>query len=139
MTNTPAIARSWTEFVASRPELLCGDLLLRQFSSGEVTRLCDCGCNSYEFQLSPTANVSPLVPPSERGGCVFELEFQTEESGKTIGFFVFVDGAGNLTGIDVDYCGNSFPMPSAPKLFEPPFHVRGVLARASDHDRPSSP
>jgi hypothetical protein len=128
MTNTLAISRSWTEFVASRAEFPCGDLLLRQFNAGEVTRLCDCGCNSYEFRASSDSGIPSLVAPGEHGGSVFELEFQTDEWGKTVSFVVFVDASGNLSGLDVHYCGNTSPMPEHPRLAEPPFHIHGALA-----------
>lgn len=128
MTNTPSLSRAWTEFVAARPEFKCGELLLQQFSAGEVIRLCDCGCNSYDFKLHPGAGVPSLVPPSESGGCVFGLEFQTEEWGNTVSFSVFVDRDGNLSGLDVHYCANTSPMPEHPLLSEPPFYAYGLLA-----------
>jgi hypothetical protein len=128
MNNSAVLALKWTEFVASRPEFQRGDLLLRQFSSGQITRLCDCGCNSYDITVRRSSDLLPLTPPSEKGGCAFELEFNTDEWGKTVSFTLFVDKEGYLAGIDVDYCGNSFAMPEHPRLSEPPFHIRGALA-----------
>lgn len=60
---------------------------------------------------------------------MFQLEFNTKEWGKTVGFTLFVDKDGYLAGLDVDCCGNSFSMPENPTLSEPPFHVHGVLSR----------
>jgi len=128
MNNSLSLARSWTEFIAARPEFPCGELLLRQFSAGEVTRLCDCGCNSYDITVPRDKDLPSLVAASERGGFVFQLEFNTNERGKTVGFTLFADKDGYLAGLDVDYCGNSFPMPENPTLLEPPFHVYGVLS-----------
>jgi hypothetical protein len=128
MNNSLSLARAWTEFIAARPEFTCGELMLRQFSAGEISRLCDCGCNSYDIVVPRDNNLPPLVPPSERGGFVLQLEFNTNESGKTVGFTLFADKDGYLSGLDVDYCGNSFPMPENPSLSEPPFHVYGVLS-----------
>ena len=128
MKNSAALALKWTEFVASRPEFQCGDLLLRQFSAGQITRLCECGCNSYDIKVRRDTDLPPLTPPSERGGFAFQLEFNIDEWGKTVGLTLFVDGDGYLAGIDVDHCGNTFPMPEDPQLSEPPFHVSGVLA-----------
>ena len=133
MKNTLSLAHAWTEFVAARPEFKCAEALLQQFNAGDITRLCDCGCNSYEFKLHPGANVPSLAPPVERCGCVFELEFQTEEWGKTVSFSLFLDSDGNLSGLDVEYCANSFPMPESPRLSEPPFHVHGMLAHEAQH------
>jgi hypothetical protein len=129
--NSEAVARRWTEFVAARPEFKPGRTLVEHFDAGRITRLCDCGCNSYELKVPPTAKVVKLAPPSERGGMAFQLEFNTAEAGKTVGFTVFVDAEGYLSGLDVDYCGNSYPMPEAPALVEPPFHQYGALANAA--------
>jgi hypothetical protein len=128
MSNSLSLARSWTEFIAARPEFLCAELLLRQFSAGEVTRLCDCGCNSYDIAVPRDKDFPPLVAAGERGGSVFQLEFNTNKLGKTVGFTLFVDKDGYLAGLDVDYCGNSFRMPENLTLSEPPFHVHGVLS-----------
>jgi hypothetical protein len=129
--NSEALARRWTEFIAARPEFKPGRLLVEHFESGSITRLCDCGCNSYELKVSPTAKVAKLAPPSERGGMAFQLEFNTPEPGKTVEFTVFVDSGGFLSGLDVDYCGNSYPMPDEPEFVEPPFHQYGALANAA--------
>lgn len=128
MSNSLSLARSWTEFIAARLEFSCGELLLRQFAVGEITHLCDCGCNSYDITVPRDKNFPPLVSAGERGGSVFQLEFNTEEWGKTVGFTLFADKDGYLTGLDVDHCSNSFPMPENPTLLEPPFHVYGVLS-----------
>lgn len=128
MSNSLLLARAWTEFVAARPEFNCGELLLRQFTAGQVTRLCDCGCNSYDIEVPEDINLSPLVLPGERSGFVFQLEFNTNEWGRTVSFTLFTDKNGYLSGLDVDYCGNAFPMPENPKLMEPPHHVYGVLS-----------
>jgi hypothetical protein len=131
LRNSLDVARKWTEFVAHRPEFRPGQRLLQQFEAGEVVRLCDCGCNSYEFKLQEGSAVVPLTSAGERGGCAFALEFATPDEGRTVGVLVHVDAAGNLTGIDVDYCANSFPMPDNPKLVEPPLHVSGLMANAA--------
>lgn len=129
MSNAHSLARRWTELIAKRPEFSCGELLLRQFSAGAITRLCDCGCNSYDIAVPRDKDLPPLVEAGERGGFVFQLEFNTNEPGKTVGFTLFVDKDGYLAVLDVDCCGNSFPMPENPTLSEPPFHVHGVLSR----------
>lgn len=136
MSNSLSLARSWTEFIAARPEFPCGELLLRQFSVGKITRLCECGCNSYDIALPQDKDFPPLVAAGERGGFVFQLEFNTNEWGKTVGFTLFADKDGYLAGLDVDYCGNSFPMPENPTLSEPPFHVYGVLSHQAQPTAP---
>ncbi len=128
MANTEEHARRWIGFLAARPEIRNASLLLEHFLRGHITRLCDCGCQSFELRTSDTAGLKPLVPPTGGGGCVFTMAFYTQEPQKTIEFGVFVDAAGYLQGIDVDYCANSFPMPESPTLAEPPFHVHGLVA-----------
>lgn len=51
MKNTPETARHWTQFVANRPGLSAGTELLAQFEEGEITRLCEYGCNSFNLRL----------------------------------------------------------------------------------------
>jgi len=126
--NSMVLAERWTRFLASRPEFRPGQLLIEQFDAGEVTRLCDCGCNSYDFRVAPDTQVKPLAPPSEVGGMAFELEFRDDGSHRTVSFRLCVDNAGNLAGLDVEYCGNSEAMPQNVHLVEQPFHIRGVLA-----------
>jgi hypothetical protein len=130
LKNSLDLARKWTEFIAHRAEFGPGKRLLEQFEAGDVVNLCDCGCNSYQFKLRPGAKIQPLDTPGGYG-CAFALEFATPDEGKTIGLMVFVDPSGNLAGIDVDYCGNTFPVPDAPQLIEPPFQATGRLANAA--------
>lgn len=127
MTNTVEKAAYWTQFTAYRSELRSGPLLLEHFKAGKITRLCYCGCNSYDIEVPADVGLAPLLPESGRGGCAFELEFYTGEENRTIGISVFVTDRGYLAGIDVDYCANSYPMPDVPTIVEPPFNVIGVL------------
>ncbi len=120
--NTPERAVRWTNFVASRSEFPAGEKLLAAFRAGSISRICDCGCNSFDIEV-PEDPAFALAAPGQYG-TVFELEFFTNEEGKTLGFFVFVGKNGQLAGIDVDYCGNSYAVPEEPVLTEPPFHVR---------------
>jgi hypothetical protein len=48
---------------------------------------------------------------------------------------VHVDARGYFAGLDVDYCGNSFPIPSAVVLEEPPFHIDGTLLQMTSNNR----
>ena len=132
MSNSLSLARAWTEFIAARPEFSSGESLLRQFSAGDITRLCDCGCNSYDISVPHDKGLPPLVPAKEGGGLVFQLEFSAGEQGKTVTLTLFTDREGYLSGLDVDYCSNSSPMPENPGLSELPFHVYGILSRQVD-------
>jgi hypothetical protein len=46
----------------------------------------------------------------------------------TVEITVFANPGGYLSGIDIDFCGNSMPMPEFVDMEEPPFHVVGLLA-----------
>ena len=129
MLNTLACASKWVTFLASRSEFPAGDKLLAAFHAGKITRLCDCGCNSFDIEVEEGAAM-PLAQPGDRGGAVFELEFRTSEEQRTLEFVVLVGANGQLSGIEVDYCANSYPVPDEPVLVEPPYHVRtsAVLA-----------
>lgn len=127
MVNTVEKAAYWTQFMADRSELRNGPLLLEHFKAGKITRLCDCGCNSYDIDVPADIGLAPLLPESGNSGCALQLEFYTGEEQRTIGIAVFVKDSGYLAGIDVDYCGNSYPMPDVPTIVEPPFSVTGVL------------
>jgi hypothetical protein len=121
MSNSPAKAAKWTEFVAGRPEFPVGDRLRAAFRAGKITRLCDCGCNSFDIDVPP-GTAEPIASAGHYR-LVFELEFRTEGNDGTLGFLVFANEEGQLAGIDVEYCANSFPLPDEPMVKEPPYHV----------------
>ena len=75
-------------------------------------------------------SVTALAQPGDRGGAVFELEFRTSEEQRTLEFVVLVGVNGQLSGIEVDYCANSYPVPDEPVLVEPPYHVRASATLA---------
>lgn len=128
MTNTAATAERWTNFIAGRPEFPAGTKLHTAFQFGKITRLCDCGCNAFEFEIPDDAPLEPLVNSGGGYGAIFELSFEASEldtvERKSIEFIVFADNRGHFSGIEVDYCGNSFPVPEILKIHEPPYHVR---------------
>jgi hypothetical protein len=127
MPNSAEHARRWTEFLAMRSEIRNGWRLSEHFRAGRITRLCDCGCNSYEIEVVPEQGLLPLVGPSNHRGSVFQLEFRTRDESRTVGLSVFADERGYLSGIDVDCSGNAFPMMESPQLIEPPFHTYGQM------------
>ncbi|MET3373630.1 hypothetical protein ABIC89_002692 [Variovorax boronicumulans] len=130
MKNSAVTARKWTKFVAARKEFPFGEKILAAFDAGSITGLCECGCNSFSFYVDDPS-VAPLVEP-DGSACVFTLDFRTARVDATLSLCVFTDAKGNFSGMDVDYCANSLPMPEKVKLLEPPFrscglssHVRG--------------
>ena len=131
MANTAVTAEGWTRFLASRTYVPCGALLLKHFESGTITRLCDCGCNSYDLAVPANGDLEPLMATSDRSGAVLMLAFYVRDNSepkRTVEITVFANRDGYLSGVDVDFCGNSMPMPESIEIVEPPFQVAGTLA-----------
>ena len=97
MSNTLPRASKWVTFLASRSEFPAGEKLLAAFHAGKITRLCDCGCNSFNIEVDEGAAM-PLAQPGDRGGAIFELEFRTSEDQHTLEFVVLVGANGQLSG-----------------------------------------
>jgi len=131
--NDAAVARHWTEFLASRKEIADSKRLLQHFYAGTITRLCDCGCSSYDIKVSRDSGLQPLLTAKgHRGGCVLSMAFALRDRAGSVEFDVFLDAEGYLAGVDVACNSNSEPVPSNPLLVEPPYHVHGPLARGPE-------
>ena len=118
--------------MAAREEIAGSERLLKQFNAGTISRICDCGCNSYDIQVPKDSGLEPLLPPKGGGGCALSMAFNLRNRPGSIEFDVFVDAEGYLAGIDVSCSANSEPVPEEPQLAEPPYHVYGPLMRGSD-------
>ena len=127
IANTETVAAKWTEFIAGRPEFPAGAKLRAAFQEGRITRLCDCGCNAFEFEVPAEAHANPIATHGSYGS-IFELSFEVTDIStserKSLEFIMFVDIRGHFAGIEIDYCGNSFPIPEVLQIHEPPYHVR---------------
>jgi hypothetical protein len=122
-------AAQWTKFLAARGDVPASALLLEHFNAGTITRICYCGCNSYDLKVRKESGLRPLIPASQRGGCVFSMQFNLSNRPGTVEIDVFVDPDGYLAGIDVACNANSEPVPENPQLVEPPYHVYGALMK----------
>jgi hypothetical protein len=112
MQNTAAVASSWVEFLSSRPEVPFHARLRSHFGAGTISRLCDCGCHSFDLTIPEGVVLSPLCEPGRAGGKFFELVCESTE-GSEIAFLFFADSRGYLSGIDVTAgSGNHAPLPS---------------------------
>lgn len=129
MTNCTETATRWARFIAERPEFAAGEALLAQFSAGKVTRLCECGCNSFNLELDSNTKTAPIAPPSEKGQVVFLAEFTTTNPNGSLEFILYANAQGNFDGLDVHFNGNTEPIPESFTLSESPYHVYGILAR----------
>jgi hypothetical protein len=127
--NSAEAASRWTSFLASHPEVPHGGLILQHFRAGTITRLCDCGCNSYELAVRSDAGLAPLANPGGRGGCVLSVAFRMRNGFGTIEFDIFADANGYLAGVDVSCNSNSDPVSEDLELEDQPYHVDGTLLR----------
>lgn len=134
MANTPNTAARWVEFVASHLASPVGAKLRAAFQAGKITRLCDCGCNAFEFAVPEEAGV-PTIATTGGYGSVCEMSFEASEphsaERKSLEFIVFADQRGHFAGIEVDFCGNSYPVPEGLVIHEPPYHVHCSSALAA--------
>jgi hypothetical protein len=131
VTNGVATARRWIEYLASRKDLPLGSAALEHFEAGTITRICDCGCNSFDLSVPNDSKLQPLIRPSDgRSGAILTVGYHTgggERLADAVEFVIFADVNGYLSGIDVEFCGNSAPMPEDVVLIEPPFLLQGAL------------
>ena len=108
--NTSANAATWIERLAREPAVPFGANLRKHFAAGRITRLCDCGCESFDVFVPPSAQLEPLCAPASRGGMFFEVGFESS-LGYPIACLLFVDERGNLSGVDVTSgAGNHLPL-----------------------------
>lgn len=110
MANTEATAARWVAILSQRMELPFAGELGAHFAHARITRLCDCGCNSFDCTVPPGAELRPLFG-TERDLLSFEVVFAG--SGEDpIDVVVRADVRGHLAGIDVHLgMSNHAPMP----------------------------
>jgi hypothetical protein len=110
MANTEATAARWVAILAQRAELPFAAELPAHFSHARITRLCDCGCNSFDCTVPPEASLRPLFGTG-RDLPSFEVAF-AGDGGDPIDVIVYADERGHLSGIDVHLgLSNHAPMP----------------------------
>jgi hypothetical protein len=125
MANSAVLSKQWVEFVARRPEFRTGQKLRAAFERSRITRLCMCGCNS--FDLEPLSGSPPIATPSESGKIAFLMELRSSDPEGLAEFMVYVNGQGQFVGMDVHFNGNCDPMPPALTLDQLPIHLHGEL------------
>jgi hypothetical protein len=114
MANSPAKAREWVERLASHPAVPFGTNLLKHFEAGRITRICDCGCNSFDIEIPAGTSLVPLrqAAPDLKGHTpFFEIVFSSESDAE-IDCMLFADSRGYLASVDVMHGqANHLPMP----------------------------
>jgi hypothetical protein len=131
MSNSIEIATLWTQFVATRPYVPNGTLLLKHYEAGSITRLCECGCQSYDLEINDSAALDPMLALVTTPGRLISLSYWINNDRRGyLDIDVFVDVRGYLSGIDVSFCANSFPVPDGATPVEPPELIAGRLVSA---------
>lgn len=122
MNNTPERVEFWKEFICTKCQFPTPEKLRAQFAHATFSEFCNCGCNSFEVQVPASAGIPPLAQP---GGYrkIFEADFRLAEEGKTLEILLFAGKEGHLAYVEIDCCGNSFPVPGSVNVQGPPFHV----------------
>lgn len=122
MPNTPQRAEFWKDFICTKSQFPVPEKLRAQFAAAELSEFCNCGCNSFKVQ--PRGGV-PLAPIAKRGGygAIYEVNFHLTNEDKTLEIILFAGEDGNLAYVEINCCGNAFPVPETISIEEPPFHV----------------
>jgi hypothetical protein len=109
--NSLSKAASWVSRLASEPAVPFGKRLQRQFGMAKITRLCECGCNSFDVEIPASTQLEPLCEPGDGRRMFFEIAFETN-SDIPVACLFFADERGYLAGIDI-ICGavNHGPVP----------------------------
>ncbi len=103
MNNSKVKAHQWLEFLVNEPAVPFGSMLKEHFDAGKITRLCDCGCNSFDLEIPANVSLEPIAEPG-RPGKIFEIVYESNAEAE-VAFLIFVDDRGYLSSIDVT-CGD---------------------------------
>jgi hypothetical protein len=122
MPNTPERAKFWKEFILSSCQYPAPAILRAQFEHATFSEFCDCGCNSFKISV-PKSDAIPRLASEGGYGAVFEADFRIED-GKTLEIILFAGEDGNLAYVEVDCCGNSYPVPEDFTAEGKPYHVQ---------------
>jgi hypothetical protein len=129
MTNDLERGKFWVDFIRQRCPFPSSEKLAAQFRAATLPEFCQCGCNSFKVTVPAEASIAPIAKPGG-SGAVFESSFHLPGSNKTLEIILFANEQGNLSYVEVDYCGNSSPVPEVIQISEPPYHVYSSSALA---------
>ncbi|MFT3897870.1 MAG: hypothetical protein QM719_09270 [Thermomonas sp.] len=111
--NDPERARYWVNFVLERCEFPNNELLRLQFDEAELGDFCNCGCNSFAVK---TREGVALLSSGGSFGAIFDAWFPLEGEPNSLEIILFTGETGRLEYVEVDCCGNSFPVPDDIRL-----------------------
>jgi hypothetical protein len=109
MPNSIEKARSWLE-ILKRQALPNYDSFIQQLAVGQITNVCQCGCNGFDFHV-PDAQSS--IPLKAGPGLFCELAFESNLP-EEVNILIFTDFRGFLSRVDVTYgASNAGAMPDS--------------------------
>lgn len=123
MNNDVKRASFWKDFILRKCRFPNPEKLLAQFAIAELSEFCDCGCNSFKVTVPDGASVEPIAQAEIGEGVVFEVNFLMADGVKTLEILLSADSKGNLSYVEIDCSGNSYPVPDVVEVREPPFHI----------------
>lgn len=98
MPNSTEKAYGWLELLKQQP-LPNYDAFIQQLAIGEVTDVCQCGCNEFDFFVPDLPSLTPLKVGR---GLFCELAFESSFS-EEVAILLFTDARGFLSRVDVTY------------------------------------
>lgn len=103
MTNSENTIQNWIMLLSSHTCVPFGPDLRQHFEAGEISRICDCGCNSFDIQIPECVELEPLVPPNpaRHGGAAFCEIVLSTKTGIEVCCIFFADSRGFLSGVDI--------------------------------------
>jgi hypothetical protein len=121
MANSAAKAQGWVDRLASHPGVPFGALLRQSFAAGKITRLCECGCNSFDLAVPDSGDVPRIAAPEPNGKfdrLVFEIVFETDlEDPSQLACLFFADSRGYLSSLEITGgWSNHAPVPDSVEL-----------------------
>jgi len=122
MANGPDRATFWQKFIVQRCGFPKPELLITQFQNADLSDFCACGCNSFAVSVRGSPDVPPLA---KRGGygLVFEVDFKLPGEEQSLEILLFSGESGYLEYVEIDCCGNSFPVPENINVENAPYNV----------------
>lgn len=119
-------AAAWIAFILERCQFPNREALAARFTNAGIVKVCECGCNSFTLSMAAPERAPRIVPSGYGYGLVFEADFRDlAKDGNTgsLEILLFANDSGHLSYVEIDYCGNAFPVPEQMDLESMPYHV----------------
>lgn len=106
MANAETTAATWVAHLAGHADVSVGPRLRAHFEAGRITRLCPCGCHSFDLEIPTAARLEPLGEPGTPGK-VFEIAFESNADAEVA--FLILLAAGGVLHVALGLLGGVMP------------------------------